>query len=799
MGRLSSSIGLITGTDIVGTVDQLISISAQARNRLVARTETLQEQQSAVAELMALVIGVQLAGGRLNLPAQFQARAATSSNKDALSVVASSNAQLGNFTANTLQLAATHSAQSNFRAADPKAALGLSGEIIIRGGGFLTGSASLADLNQGRGVQPGSIRISDRAGNSAQIDLSKAADIDQVIDAINHTSGIHIRATTDGDTIRLTDLSGSTAFNLRVDEVGGGETAADLGLRGIDVAASAATGHDIYGEIGDPVAKGLQGVSLSKLGGGSGMGALSSLDVTTSDGTSGSIDLSGAQTTQDVMRLINDSGLAIEARLNDAGSGFRIRDLSGGNLNDFTISSLDDTAAKLGIAASVGQRVVDGSDLSLQFIDADTPLSSLRQGRGIDGGMISIRDSLGATAAVDLADAAEATVGELISRINASGLALTAALNASGDGIEIIDTGGGSSSLLITDTAGTQTAVDLGLTGTAESFDDGGVLKQRLVSAERQSVSVSAGDSLEDIVARINDSSRIATASLVQGNDGQYSVTFRSARGGDVGRLAITSSGVGLGIRTTAVGQDAILALTTEQGATEQLRSIDGVFIDAAPGVTLTAKTLSEAPISVGVNRDTATATGNVKAFVTQFNKLADKLKALTFFDGDRNSAGLLFGSSEALRIETTYSQLLSGAVFGAGNIRSVGELGLSFDSAGKLELDETRFANKLTTDSESVQTFLTRENSGLVARLNKASDRLAGINSSLLISRSEALGERIMRNSQQADVMQLRLDAERQRLLKQFISAEEAIAKLQSNQNAISQIQLIRMPSRDR
>jgi hypothetical protein len=189
----------------------------------------------------------------------------------------------------------------------------------------------------------------------------------------------------------------------------------------------------------------------------------------------------------------------------------------------------------------------------------------------------------------------------------------------------------------------------------------------------------------------------------------------------------------------------------------------------------------------------------NVKAFVTQFNKLDEKLKSLTFFDGESGAKGLLFGSSEALRIETTYTKLLSGTTFGAGDIRTIGELGLSIGSDGELKFNESRFADKLSENSESVQTFLTQEQSGFIARLNDASDRLAGVNNSLLISRSEALGQRILRNSQQADMMQIRLDAERQRLLKQFISAEEAIAKLQANQNAISQIQLIRMPSRDR
>lgn len=790
MGRLSSSIGLITGTEIVKTVDQLIAISAQSRDRLVKRTETLKGQQSAIAELTALVIGVQLAGGRLNQTSQFQARTATTSQSDAITTTTTPAARLGSFTVNTTQLAATHSAQSRLKATDTQAALGLSGEIVIRGGGgTLRSSVELSKLNTGTGVQSGQIRITDRSGKTMEVDLSAAKNVDDVIDAINQTAGIGVRATTVGDAIKLTDITGSTASNLRVDEVGNGETAADLGLRGINVGSETATGHAIYE---DASGTGLRGVSLAKLGGGGGLGSLSSINITTRDGATGSIDLSSATNTQDILNLINDSGLAIEAKLNDSGSGFRIRDLSGGTATEFVISSADETAAKLGLNQTATDRVINGGDLVRGFVDNDTPLSSLRQGRGIAAGKFSITDSTGKTEEIDAADAANMTVGDLISKINASGLNVTAALNSTGDGFDITDNGGGSGTLRIRDLAGGKAAAELGLTGTAQSVSTGGGTAQRLSSAERQTVTVSAGDSLEAIVKRINDSSRLATASIVKGDDGSSTIAIRSARGGDAGRLSISSASQGLGFNTTAVGQDAIMSVTTEEGGTRQLRSVDGVFEEVVQGVSLTAKKLTDGPATITVNEDASTLNTNVKAFVSQYNKLVEKMKSLTFFDSEKQTSGLLFGSSEALRIESTYSRLLSGMVSGAGKIRSAGELGLSFNDQGLLQFNEARFAEKSQKDPEAVKAFLTSEKTGLVARLNDASDRIAGVKNSLLINRTESIGERIIRNEKQADTMKVRLDAERQRLLKQFIAAEEAIAKIQSNQNAISQIKFI-------
>ena len=365
MGRLQTSIGLVTGTDIVGTVDKLIAIErARPRDRLVARTGDLNKQQVAIAEFTALVIGVQFSGNKLNAASQYEARKATSSNEAALTASATATAELGDVRARTTQLAATHVVQSKTLTSDPAADLGFVGTIRVRAGGSIQSSVSLDALNQGEGVTKGSIRITDRAGNTEDIDLSKASTIDDVINAINSASKAKVTATTVGDSIRLTDVSGSTAGNLQVGEVNGGETAADLGIRGLNVAASVATGQDIYGNITDTAPTGLQGVPLSSLGGGNGLGALTSINVTTTNGQTSTIDLSTATTTHDVIRLINESGLQVEAKLNDSGTGFRVRDLSGGSTNAFSISSTDATATRLKLdGASLG-RVINGRRLT---------------------------------------------------------------------------------------------------------------------------------------------------------------------------------------------------------------------------------------------------------------------------------------------------------------------------------------------------------------------------------------------------------------------------------------------------
>ena len=518
MGRIQSSIGLVTGTDIAGTVDQLISISARPRDRLLASIEELNAQRQGISELTALVIGVQLSGSRLAETSLFRSRKSESSNSDAVSVSAGKNAEPGTHKIRTLQVAATHSVQSAQRFDENDSALGFTGSLSIRPEGFVDDSVSLSGLNNGRGVEAGTIRITDRSGASAEIDLSSARTISDVLSAINDAD-VDVSATTSGGAIKLVDLSGSTTSNLRVEQIGDAETAADLGLWGIDVASDTATGFDLDLPEGSTA---LQGVALSELAGGAGIEPLTDLDITLSDGSSQSIDLSAAETTTEIIDAINASGLSVIARLNDAGNGFQIRDVSGGEGN-LVISSADDTAAKLGVAADTSNDIVVGEDLQRQTVTSDTLLADLNHGLGIDSGSFTITDSAGAVGAINLTVSGITTVGELVDAINDQGIGVTASVNEDGDGISIVDTAGGSSTLTIEDTGSGTAAADLGIAGTATDQTIGGSTVSALVGTQAATIEIEATDSLSDIVAKINADGRYGEATAVANDDGTFS------------------------------------------------------------------------------------------------------------------------------------------------------------------------------------------------------------------------------------------------------------------------------------
>ena len=713
MGRIQSSVGLITGTDIVGTVDQLIAISGQPRDRLVQRTNTLLEEQKAIAELTAAVIGVQLAGSGLSSRSVFRSAAVESSNSDALSGTAGDNADPGTYVVQTLRTAATHAVDSlrRFQAFDQP--LGLTGSIEIAPDGFIDNSLDLTDLNNGRGVEAGVIRITDRSGAFADIDLTSARTVDDVLEAIND-AGIDVRATTVGGAIRLTDQTGQTASNLIVEQLGSAETAADLGLWGIDVASDTATGLELTFDVtastpladlrqgqgirfatgddlaielsdgttfnvdfngasgpalpptgttiqdvidflnqvdpaklsaaltsegivvtdltagagnfaitdaagattasdlglvqstaGDTIAASyvtqpLRGVSLDSIAGGTGVSGLTSLNITLSDGSTATVDVSAATTTSEVLDAINGSGLSLIAKLNDARTGYRLRDVTGGSGN-FSITSADGTAASLGIEFDGAEKIVVGKNVRRQTVDTSTLLADLNQGDGIVGGSFQIKDSNGFTGAVNLTVEGITTVGELIDSINGLNISVTASLNDNGDGIVVVDTAGGSQSLTISDTGNGTAAADLGIAGTAVDQIVGGSNVSAISGSQSDRVQIDAEDSLADIVSKINSDGRYGDASITQNDDGSFSLRLRSRLGGEAGRLAINTDGFDLGLRTSSRGEDALIAVSSENGLSRFLTSSDGVFDLTELGAS--AATISDNTLLSDLNR----------------------------------------------------------------------------------------------------------------------------------------------------------------------------------------------------
>ena len=206
MGRIQSNIGLVTGMPIGDTVDQLMALAAKPRDMLADRTTAMQQEQIAVTELSALLMSFQYVSQNLGKPDVYDQRQVSSSNENLLSATMTGDPPAGNFQFTPLRMSQHQQMlSSGFKSdSDP---IG-EGSFSFRYGADVQRSSPLELLGGGTGITRGRIRITDRSWTSAEIDLSTAQTIDDVLDAVNSNNVINVTATTHGDRFQLVDNTG---------------------------------------------------------------------------------------------------------------------------------------------------------------------------------------------------------------------------------------------------------------------------------------------------------------------------------------------------------------------------------------------------------------------------------------------------------------------------------------------------------------------------------------------------------------------------------------------------------------
>lgn len=501
MGRITSSVGLITGIPIEETVAKLMAVASRPRELIVSRTQAIDAERLAITKLTSLVLAFEFETNRLGSSSLYDGKTVTSSDTASLkaSIAEGGNPAAGSYQFRPLQTAAAQRLAS--ASLQSVADLNGGGTFKFGFGGFVNKGIALAELNAGAGVRAGAIRITDRAGNTADIDLRIARNVDDVLRAINGNTLASVTAAIDGDRIVLTDTSGGGG-NLKVQEVGAGKTALDLGLAGINVAANAANGADV-----------LQlhsGTKLTFLNDGSGVPLASGNDlaITLADESTLSVDLGAATTLGDVLGALNAANPAkLSAAIATDGNRIELTDLTTG-AGTFAVANVGaGTAADaLGLSADSVGSAISGRRLLSGL--GDTLAASLRGGQGLGDtlGVVTITNRNNVTSNVDLSGAE--TLGQIVAAINAQATGLTAAINSARNGILLNDTTGATASnLVVADGDASETATALGIVADVDSaIVNSGSLDRRQVGRATLLSSLNGGEGVDIGDLRITDS-----------------------------------------------------------------------------------------------------------------------------------------------------------------------------------------------------------------------------------------------------------------------------------------------------
>jgi flagellin-like hook-associated protein FlgL len=182
--------------------------------------------------------------------------------------------------------------------------------------------------------------MTDRAGNSAVIDLSTATTIEDILTTISNAPGLNVTATLNavGNGIAIIDNHASPTQNLMVEEVGGGTTAKELGIL-------ADRSSDIVGTPLHPAVTPSTPLALLY----EGQGVVPSTVRITNGAVEVEVDLSSALTLDDVITTINAAGVNVTASINAEGTALDVRSNDASTVAIVTDMDGGTTAADLGI------------------------------------------------------------------------------------------------------------------------------------------------------------------------------------------------------------------------------------------------------------------------------------------------------------------------------------------------------------------------------------------------------------------------------------------------------------------
>ena len=277
----------------------------------------------------------------------------------------------------------------------------------------------------------------------------------------------------------------------------------------------------------------------------------------------------------------------------------------------------------------------------------------------------------------------------------------------------------------VNDTIGTGTlTIQFGETSTgpyAFTPDASKATQTITVSAENNNTTLSG---MRDY---INDNDFGVQASIVNdGNGYRLLLTSESTGAKNSMQITVTSDGDGndndnSGLSQLAFNASAQTSVTQTVAAQDAALSINGLDITretntvsgAIGGVTLNLQKADVGNlVKFSVSENTQPAKAAIDEFVKNYNDLVTNMNALTAFDAETGTAGVLLGDFTVRSLSSQLRSVISDSVPQlSGDLRSLADLGITTNATtGTLDVDETILNDALSNSPEQVEALFGRQ-----------------------------------------------------------------------------------------
>ena len=283
------------------------------------------------------------------------------------------------------------------------------------------------------------------------------------------------------------------------------------------------------------------------------------------------------------------------------------------------------------------------------------------------------------------------------------------------------------------------------------------------------------GKTYEELVTEMNKNSGLEV-SLEQVGDTSYRMVIKSVESGSDNGLTITQTDIDLGLEDT---DNHVLT------AQNLLATIDGIDYEKSSNkVTLESgliiKAVSEGTSTITIEKDNASVVERIVSISDKYNDLVDLVNSYILGDEDENAV-----ISDSGTLKTMMSEI-KGVLFdsyGLEDEENLFKYGISFDSDGYMQVDETELTEALSDNYDDIKELFTgyAEKEGIGTRLKTYLDSLDGIDG-LLTAYDDKLDGRLETLEDEYQTASDKLDEKYEQMSTQFAAYTVLITQMENS-----------------
>jgi flagellar hook-associated protein 2 len=305
-------------------------------------------------------------------------------------------------------------------------------------------------------------------------------------------------------------------------------------------------------------------------------------------------------------------------------------------------------------------------------------------------------------------------------------------------------------------------------------------------------------ETLSGIAQAINSAGAGVTASVIDDGLGHVYLTMTSEESGADNTISVSLSNGGDGQLDSLYESGALV--TTRAAANSRL-TIDGIDVerstntitDLISGITLNLHKADDTEtVNVDITRDTGTIKEKISTLVDAYNKLTDELSSQQAYGGEGGSSGALIGDSTLRSITRSLANILGRQVEGTENgDDTLFSIGLSIDRYGKMQMDDGKLTDALTSNISDVTAIFTADSDtsqGIVTSLSDYLDVVTSPASGIIAAKEDGLQSSIDDLQDKQDDLETRASKQEDILWAQFNALEQLLSGYQQTSDYLTQ-----------